>query len=240
MTAKSATITVKLLNKDGLEGSLRIAAMAARTCTDTVHLLKMKELAMDEFGDIHTVGENDPVLKSCLNAGHMTIFEHINYIFEWRGISRSLLQQISRHRHTSPCVESTRWTLAKNGKIEQLKRDGCLKIMSVLDSSGWLDISDEAKKTFNEAVYSLTDLYDRIADLIEAGAPADLVKYFLPEATPTNEVICINARELRHIIELRTASRALGEFRELCDLILGEISEALNGEHDFIFEGVRG
>ena len=232
MTAKSATITVKLLNAEGLKVSLLHAAMAARTCTDTV--------------DKATA--NDPVLKSCLNSGHLTIFESINYIFEWRGISRSLLQQISRHRHTSPCVESTRWTLHKDGKLKELWSGADLKIQSVIDNSAW-ELPHKGGDTYAErvkidnAIYharlSMAELFDQMQELLDLGAPVDVVKYFLPEATPTNEVICINARELRHIIELRTASRALGEFRELCDLVLGEISEALEGEHDFIFEGVK-
>lgn len=222
MTAKSATITVKLLNAEGLKVSLLHAAMAARTCTDTV--------------DKATA--NDPVLKSCLNSGHLTIFEHINYIFEWRGISRSLLQQISRHRHTSPCVESTRWTLHKDGKYADMAKGAVIKAIEAWDNHP-SEIDYDQYFAFQRAITRMGALQESIQGMINAGISSDVVKYFLPEATPTNEVICINARELRHIIELRTASRALGEFRELCDLVLGEISEALEGEHDFIFEGVK-
>lgn len=227
MTAKSATITVKLLNKAGLEDSLRIAAMAARTCTDTV--------------DKATA--NDPVLRSCLNAGHLTIFEHINYTIAVNGISRALLQELARHRHISLSVESTRWTLAKKGKLTELWQSADAKIADVIISSLWVpavDNIDGVDNAIHLARKHTAVMFDLMQELLDLGAPADVVKYFLPEATPTNLIMTVNARELRHIIELRTATRALGEFRELCDLILGEISEAFEGEHDFIFEGVRG
>ena len=45
--------------------------------------------------------------------------------------------------------------------------------------------------------------------------PNDELKYYPPEFWPTNLILTTNIRELRHILNLRTAPAALKEFRDL-------------------------
>ena len=50
---------------------------------------------------------------------HASILEHISFNFFIDGISRACLQEVSRHRHTSLSVKSSRYVLAKELKHEQ-------------------------------------------------------------------------------------------------------------------------
>ena len=50
---------------------------------------------------------------------HASIAEHITFNFFIDGISRACLQEVSRHRHTSLSVKSSRYVLAKELKHEQ-------------------------------------------------------------------------------------------------------------------------
>ena len=49
---------------------------------------------------------------------HASILEQLVYTFDIDGVSRALLQELSRHRHQSLTVKSSRYTLAKDLKNE--------------------------------------------------------------------------------------------------------------------------
>lgn len=57
------------------------------------------------------------IAKSCHDSGHLSIYEHINFTFHIQGVSRSLLAQLSRHRHISLSVRSTRYCNSGNIQI---------------------------------------------------------------------------------------------------------------------------
>lgn len=49
------------------------------------------------------------IVRGCIKSGHSSIIEHANYTFKITGVSRSLLAQLTRHRHASYSVESQRY-----------------------------------------------------------------------------------------------------------------------------------
>ena len=128
------------------------------------------------------------VLGRIIKAGHESILEHINLTYSIKGISRALLQELARHRHISLSVESTRHTLKKNFEA----------------------VSASLSKEYREYLFIL---WCKLQDSLNT--PNDELKYYLPEFWPTNLILTSNVRELRHILDLRTAPAALKEFREL-------------------------
>ena len=141
----------------------------------------------------------DEVLTRIIKAGHESVLEHINLTYSVKGLSRACLQELARHRHISLSVESTRHTLRKNGKI-------------TAPFGGSKEIIDMST-AFLEIALSNPDM------------PNDELKYYLPEFWPTNLVLTSNIRELRHIIDLRTAPAALMEFRDLCHAMYEAVPE---------------
>lgn len=146
--------------------------------------------------------------KSCIERaiklGHESILEHINLTFEINGLSRACLQELARHRHISLSVESTRHTLKKqlfaNGEIS-------LSLSDHMDEGLKLLITNYLK-----AVIGYVEQHPDV--------PNDTLKYAMPECLSTNLIMTLNVRELRHIVKLRSAPAALGEFRYLaCQLV---------------------
>ena len=201
-------IKVELLNYT----PLKIATMAGLICTAS-------EDKIDEYSD-------NVFLSKLTKAGHESVLEHINYNFVISNISRSVLQQLARHRHISLSVQSTRWALRKLFMNKENKKIG---VNIFPESSTKNDIVQQSYARIKEKYW---DIMRALADLSENGESNDIIKYYLPEAFVTKLMLTVNARELRWIFKLRTSGRALKEFRDLCNVIYSVIPE----EHKFLYE----
>ena len=170
---------VKLLtSQNSMKDMENFAALAALTCRANTD----KDFVPSE------------VLQRIIKAGHESILEHINLTYSIKGISRACLQELSRHRHLSLSVESTRHTLRKHLNEPQVLSTGNL------DRHG----------KFGDMLFTFRNIVETYPDM-----PNDELKYYLPEFWPTNLILTTNIRELRHILNLRTAPAALKEFRYL-------------------------
>ena len=139
--------------------------------------------------------ENEKLLQNIIELGHESVLEHIVLTYRIEGISRGLLQELSRHRHISLSVESTRYSLKK-------KLDDTDFMCDFMDS-----LSPLKYKIFAAYLNSIAPYFDYLSN--------DEAKDGLPEFFPTNLVLTLNIRELRHILKLRTAPQAFYEFRQL-------------------------
>ena len=160
----------------------RVAALAALTCRANTD----REFVPAE------------VLGRIIKAGHESILEHITLTYSIKGLSRACLQEVSRHRHISLSVESTRHTLRKK-----------------FDT-----VSAGLPREYSEYLFVVWSKLQDNPDL-----PNDELKYYLPEFWPTNLVLTSNVRELRHILKLRTAPAALKEFMELARAMYEAVPE---------------
>ena len=192
-------MNVELLTSEKhIEDMERAAALAALTC----HANTDREFVPCE------------VLGRIIKAGHESILEHINLTYSIKGISRALLQEVARHRHISLSVESTRHTLRKYLLSDSVEHYPVLKI-PVVDA-----ITQQEYDIVSEYLYILGDIARYKPDF-----PNDELKYYLPEFWPTNLVLTSNVRELRHILNLRTAPAALKEFRDLARTMYEAVPE---------------
>ena len=139
--------------------------------------------------------------EKAIKAGHESILEHITLTYEITNLSRACLQELARHRHISLSVESTRHTL--KGKIKEL-------------TSKYLGTEEGLKLH----IVSLSAILEKMPNISN-----DELKYYIPEYWPTNLVMTANIRELRHIVRLRTAPAALGEFQELARAFVSELPD---------------
>lgn len=158
---------------------------------------------------------------------HASILEHLNYTFYIEGISRACLQELSRHRHTSPSVKSTRYTL-KELKDEQPFTDEDFRIELYASDRAdqylvWTDDTDVDATSIIQL--------ELLRRLIAMGKPNDKAKYCLPEAYKVSEQLTINARSLQNFLSLRSDKSALWEIRQLAT----SLYEALPVEHQYLF-----
>lgn len=149
---------------------------------------------------------------------HSSTLEHLNYNFDIDGISRACLQELSRHRHTSLSVKSTRYTLKE---LKNAPRDGSV------DFNNYVVLTDDS--TVNSSIMLALD---NLKSALESGRSNDITKYCLPEAYKTSLVWTINARSLQNFLSLRSNKAALWEIQELAHALYKELPD----EHKYLFE----
>jgi len=138
-------------------------------------------------------------LKMVMGFGHMSVTEHATFTFSISGVSRALTHQLVRHRIASYTQQSQRYVKFSKDEIKYVTPH------TVEDNA-------EAKQVFDKAMADLADTYTK---LIESGIPPEDARFVLPNAATTNIVVTMNARELMHLIRLRTCERTQWELREV-------------------------
>jgi thymidylate synthase (FAD) len=152
---------------------------------------------------------------------HSSTLEHLVYTFYIKGISRALLQELSRHRVASLSVKSTRYTLKELKAEEQFSFNDLDRV----DKYIVLTSSDDVNRASIEAL-------NRLQSLLKSGISNDIAKYALPESYKTELTWTINARSLQNFLKLRTSKSALWEIRELAY----NIYYSLPDEHKYLFK----
>lgn len=137
------------------------------------------------------------IAQACAESGHMSVFEHINFVFHVTGVSRALLAQITRHRHAGFSVRSQRY-VSESG-------------FSYYTPSKF-ENDTNLSASFRDAMDTIQLGYD---ELIQLGAAKEDARYVLPNACCTSMFVSANARALIEMSRLRLCQRAQKEIREL-------------------------
>lgn len=146
------------------------------------------------------------IAKACAKSGHMSVWEHINFVFELHGVSRAFLAQITRHRHFSFSVRSQRYC----------DEDGFEYEVPHLFFSNSAQIEE-----FVSAMEAANESYKKLKDL---GAANEDARAVLPNACYTKMVISANARSWIESSYLRLCARAQYEIRQFYMKVKSEIA----------------
>ena len=158
----------------------------------------------------------DKLLKHLFKEKHHSVLEHVYFTFYIEGISRACLAQLTRHRHTSPTVESQRLDQSDSQVI-------------LPDTIRYNPV---ALRIFNEAVQDARESYQTLRRL---NIPKEDARYILPEGAATREYISMTLRELIHICNLRGTQEAQWEIRDVVDRMRNLVM-INNPELKFVFE----
>ncbi len=151
---------------------------------------------------------------------HASTLEHLVYNFYIEGISRALLQELSRHRMASLSVKSTRYTL------KELKHEESFTCKDVKRAEKYLVLTG-VEMVDKMSIKALENL--RLV-LVE-GISNDKAKYCLPESYKTELTWTINARSLQNFLTLRSDKSALWEIQNLAHALYNALPE----EHTYLF-----
>ncbi len=159
--------------------------------------------------------------KRCFNAGHLSVFEHVNVTWRIEGISRACSHQLVRHRLASYCQksqrytkldkEATRWYALPLGLVEKAVPDAIAEY-----------------KVFMEQAL---EQYLRLLDM---GIAAEDARYVLPEATCTDISMTMNLREFINFYKLRSDKSAQREIRDLSSILLGHLRSISDEFKEFV------
>ena len=197
---------------------LWVCAVAIRTCYDMVD--KSDNGGEKDKALIYKVGNKNK---------HSSTLEHLNYTFHIEDVSRVYLQENSRHRHASPSVKSSRFTLKelKEEKPFIGKSWFCKDKYFINRASEYIVLTDDEE--VNEmSIKALENL--RI--LIAKKKKNDKAKYSMPDAYKTKLTWTINARSLQNLFGLRAAPGVLWEFQN----VALELFNQLPDDHKYLFE----
>lgn len=175
-------------------------ALAARLCYSPV--------SIDELNTRLSSADVTAFLEKIMSLGHQSVLEHASFTFGIDGISRVTSHQLVRHRIASFSQQSQRYVTLK-------ERFDTVVPPTVKERR-------DLEERFQAQIDALHGLY---AELVEAGIPAEDARYLLPNATCTNLVMTMNARELLHFFELRCCERAQWEIRAMAVEMLWLVRE---------------
>jgi thymidylate synthase (FAD) len=174
----------------------KICALAARLCRSSENI--------DEISGNFTKKKIKKLLGRIISSGHHSVLEHSSFTFGIEGVSRVLLAQLTRHRIASFSVQSQR----------------CVRFE---DGVGYM-VPSTIKK--NKVLFKKYDNFLKSAEVLykeflDAGIPVEDARYILSNASTTNMIITMNARELRHFFSLRCCNRSQWEIRNVACIMLG-------------------
>ena len=201
--------------------------LMAKLCYTPIGADAMEAMVHGEGG---AVSDEDAgrFVRGLISSGHLGALEHWYTSFAVEGYSRISSQQNDRHRI-----------------MKMFKDHGCAVGYVCDPEQGSSDTSQlqqsqryVKEQDFNYVVppsirrdaafyEKFTDIQRQVQELQDyglnvAGLPAEDVRFALTNATETRFVITTNARQLRHMFNLRCCTRAQWEIRELFDGLLDE------------------
>ncbi|MDR9852925.1 FAD-dependent thymidylate synthase [Paenibacillus sp. VCA1] len=206
-----------------------IALTAIRTCYSP---LKPTEIVAKEgakyFGNAASDGEGgtdaDRLFRHITRSGHTSTLEHITYTFAVEGVSRSLLAQLTRHRHLSFSVQSQRYvrmgSADKSGGFEYVTPPSVGRHDGSIVNEDWGAFSN-AFSLYESVMEYLQSAYDALR---AAGVPPEDARMVLPNAATCNLVMTGNLRTfLDFYAKRRPGNGAQHEIAKLAVSVRDEI-----------------
>jgi thymidylate synthase (FAD) len=145
----------------------------------------------------------EKMIRALISRGHESPLEHAKVTVEM-DVSRSIQQELTRHRLASYSIESTRY-------VNYAKKQG-------------IQFIDPTSQKWGEAEGVVDELYSQIEstynDLIQMGVRPERARDVLPLSLKSRVVMTANWREWRTIFKLRTTNEAHPDIRELMRAIL--------------------
>lgn len=176
----------------------RAVAIAGRLCYAPVSAAELKEEMTDE-----AVAK---LVRILVRSGHHSALEHASFTFAVDGVSRACTHQLVRHRVASYNQQSQRYVNFGGG-------DSFVMPPTIAANAA-------AKEVFLAAMDEARAAYDKLVELgLAEGRGKESVqedaRFVLPNAAETKIVVTMNARELRHFLQVRCCNRAQWEIRDL-------------------------
>jgi len=146
----------------------------------------------------HSVEGAEKFVRRLIERGHESVLEHVSLTFHIV-CDRAIMAELTRHRHASFTVESTRYVAYQE--------------LTVIGTYVETD------------VYKLIE--DRYRERVLNGVPPEIARNILPLRLATKLFMTANLREWRHILKLRTDKAAHPQMRFIMKQILDVFRDKL-------------
>jgi len=188
---------------------------------------------MDDVEGESLEDRKETLIGHLLDHGHFGPFEHPQATFAVKGISRSCMAQITRHRHVSFDVQSMRYVSFDDVDPAEVREGEMVVVPPSATDPDWVgrnqdtgpvdeETAERREELFRDTIENAFESYQELLDL---GMPPEDARFVLPIGTKVNMVMSMNARMLMHVADMRAAADAQWEIRKMTETILDEAAE---------------
>jgi len=196
------------------------------TNDDLVHSIREEEGNWEE--------QLTAFLKRLMKKGHFGPFEHPQITFAIKGVSRTLMAQLTRHRTGITFdIQSGRYVNFTDKEAEELVvkpksytdrdhvgRNPDTPTPEQVQEETGVPVGEQfetAQETFDKAIQDSVQAYRNLVAL--GWAPED-ARFVLPCGSKVNIYMTLNARTLMHVADMRAQADAQWEVQELTGEVL--------------------
>jgi len=154
------------------------------------------------------------MVRKLLELGHEAMIEHYNLTVKLT-CDMGVYKDLTRHRHVSYAIESTRYCNYSKGKFgnELTVMKPCHIKEGTLEYQIWLSTMETIEKNYNA--------------MAELGCKPDQLRMLLPHSIKADVIMTANLREWRHIFKLRCAPAAHPTVQEVMKMLLGTLKREI-------------
>lgn len=188
---------------------------------------------MDDVEGDSLEDRQETLIHHLLEHGHFGPFEHPHATFAVKGISRSCMAQITRHRHVSFDIQSMRYVSFDDVDPKSVRDGEMVVIPPSVDDPDWVgrnqstgavddEVAEKREELFRDTIENSFESYQELLDM---GLPPEDARFVLPIGTKVNMVMSMNVRMLMHVADMRAAADSQWEIREMTESVLDEAEE---------------
>lgn len=163
------------------------------------------------------------MIGKLIEMGHTAMIEFADVIVNLH-CDVGVYKDLTRHRHCSFAIESTRYCNYSKGKFGN--EISVIKPCNMDENSGiyhtWLKVMNDMERAYMQ--------------MAEIGATPDQLRMILPHSTAASVMMKANVREWRHIFNLRCAKAAHPSVRQIMLMTLNEFHNKIPVLFDDLYE----
>ena len=162
------------------------------------------------------------MINKLIELDHTAMLEHFNITIKLL-CDVGTYKDLTRHRHCSFAIESTRYCNYSKGKFGNE--------ISVIKPCNM----DENSGIYHTWLKAMNDMERAYMQMAEIGATPDQLRMILPHSTAASVILTANIREFRHIFNLRCAKAAHPSVRQIMLMTLNEFHNKIPVLFDDLF-----
>lgn len=163
------------------------------------------------------------MIGKLIEMGHTAMIEFADVIVNLH-CDVGVYKDLTRHRHCSFAIESTRYCNYSKGKFGNE--------ISVIKPCNM----DENSGIYHTWLKAMNDMERAYMQMAEIGATPDQLRMILPHSTAASVMMKSNIREWRHIFNLRCAKAAHPSVRQIMLMTLNEFHNKIPVLFDDLYE----
>lgn len=181
---------------------------------DGAEILRLTEICARNCYQSEPTGDTEGFIRRIIKSGHESVLEHSSATVRII-CDRGVMAEITRHRHHSFSIKSTRYC---NYSKEKFGGE-----ITVIHPYFW----EEGSKPFLEWNRAMMACERAYLNLIDGGASPEEARSVLPNSLETNIICTANMRSWRHWFKLRCSKKSHPQMRQVALPILAEFHRRL-------------